>query len=219
MKYTIRTLICFPKFFPSRIFSILYGSVDKYAPSLFYFSTVWLIFYQLFPYFLISCTKLKFPNLIVSPCFKFCLLYTVMVTWKAAICLLKEWVSLLVRKQWPLIVCSAHMVHKLSAFKEVMSGCMSSCMFLLESTERILLKYTIRGLYKELYVHFDIHAGNHYRCLLFHKTVLCKECICVLWYGLQHSRLVLGMLKQLIMELVALKCDFSDWLGIWDLSH
>jgi len=46
--------------------------------------------------------------------------------------------------------------------------------------------------------------------------MLCEECVCVL-YGLQHSSLVLGILRQLLMELVAVKCGFSDWLGVIDV--
>jgi hypothetical protein len=48
--------------------------------------------------------------------------------------------------------------------------------------------------------------------------MLCKECVCVL-YGLQHSSLVLGILRQFLMELVVIKCDINDWLGVIDVSQ
>jgi len=71
------------------------------------------------------------------------------------------------------------------------------------------MKYDIRCLYRKLCSNFDIRNIQ----IHFHSRVLCKECVCVL-YGLQHSSLVLGTLRQFLMDLVAIKCDFDDWLGV-----
>lgn len=38
--------------------------------------------------------------------------------------------------------------------------------------------------------------------------------MCVLRYGLQSSSPDLGMLRQVLLEMVVIKCDFSDWLGV-----
>ena len=72
-----------------------------------------------------------------------------------------------------------------------------------------LMKYDIRCLYRKLCSNCDIYN----RQIHFNSRILCKECVCVL-YGLQHSSLVLGILRQFLMELVAIKCDFNDWLGV-----
>ena len=76
MKYTVRTLICFPRLFPSRIFYHFVWVCGQKVSNLFYFPTVWLIFYQLVLSFLISSTKHKFSNLIVIQSYKSYQLYT-----------------------------------------------------------------------------------------------------------------------------------------------
>jgi len=48
--------------------------------------------------------------------------------------------------------------------------------------------------------------------------MLCKECVFI-FYGLQNSSLVVGILRQFLMEMVAIKCGFNDWLGICNTSY